>query len=306
MREPANAECGRSVDVVRVRRVDEDLADAAPEEGVSTRRDARVRSVVHAGVGELRPVVAAVRRPVDTDARFAAGAAAIGLAGTEVERVAARVVGIGGQRADRVLRDPAREVCPARVRCESVVRPPNATAGGAHPETAVTRHARRRDDENWATGCGCTGLTGEREHAGLDSVLQRPVRLPVVVVSRVALGGDGAKSVLGVLHHRRRDHVGRIGARRGFVRLVPANWAFARYSAGVSRPASRSPAILALTGRSCDNWLDGLLTLTSLPAPAKKAIAVAAEISVPALAKRTVETNRFCLNECEVFILDRG
>ena len=34
MREPANAECGRSVDVLRVRRVDEDLADAAPEEGV--------------------------------------------------------------------------------------------------------------------------------------------------------------------------------------------------------------------------------------------------------------------------------
>ena len=182
MRHPADAECGRSVDVVCVRRVDKDLADAAPEEGVSTRRDTRVRSVAHAGVGELRPVVAAVRGLVDTDARLAAGAAAIGLAGTEVERVAARVVGISGQRADRVLRDPAREVCPARVRCESVVRPPNATAGGANPETAVTRHARRRDDENWTTGCGCIGLTGEREHAGLDSVLQGPVRLPVVVV----------------------------------------------------------------------------------------------------------------------------
>ena len=146
MREPADAECGRSVDMVRVRRVDEDLADAAPEEGIRTRRDARVRSVVHASVGELRPVVAAVGSLVYTDARLAAGAAAIGLAGTEVERVAARVVGIGGQRADGVLRDPAREVCPARVRCESVVRSPNATAGGANPETAVTGHARRSDD----------------------------------------------------------------------------------------------------------------------------------------------------------------
>ena len=67
--------------------------------------------------------------------------------------------------------------------------------------------------------------------------------------------------------------------------------------------ASRSPAILTLAGRSCDNWLDGLLTLTSLPLPAKKAIAVAAEISVPAIVKRKVETKRFCLNECEVFIL---
>ena len=152
----------------------------------------------------------------------------------EVERVAARVVGISGQRADRVLRDLAREVCPARVRCESVVRPPNATAGGANPETAVTRHARRRDDENWATACGCIGLTGEREHAGLDSVLQRPVRLPVVVALRVAMGGDPVKSVLGVLHHRRRDHVGRIGSRCGFVRLVTACRAFARCSAGVS------------------------------------------------------------------------
>src|SRR5262249_60453997 len=82
MREPAHAECRRSVDVVRVRWVDEDLADAAPKEGVSTGRDARVHGVVHAGVGELRPVVAAIRGLVDADARFAAGAAAIGLAGT--------------------------------------------------------------------------------------------------------------------------------------------------------------------------------------------------------------------------------
>src|SRR5262249_17212924 len=115
-----------------------------------------------------------------------------------------------------------------------VVRPPNATAGGANPETAVTRHARRRDQKNWATGCGCICLTGEREHAGLDSVLQRPVRLPVVVALRVAMGGDPVKSVLGVLHHRRRDHIGRISPHSGFVRLVTTCRAFARYSAGVS------------------------------------------------------------------------
>jgi hypothetical protein len=61
-----------------------------------------------------------------------------------------------------------------------------------------------------------------------------------------------------------------------------------------------------LASRSCDNWLDGLLTLTSLPLPAKKAIAVAAEMSVPAIAKRTDEAKRFRLNECGVFILIRG
>ena len=61
-------------------------------------------------------------------------------------------------------------------------------------------------------------------------MLNRPVRLPVVVVSWVALGGDPVKSVLGVLHHRRRDHIGRIGSRRGFVRLVTACRAFARCS----------------------------------------------------------------------------
>ena len=66
--------------------------------------------------------------------------------------------------------------------------------------------------------------------------------------------------------------------------------------------ASGSPAILTVAGRSCDNWLEGLLTLTSLPLPAKKAIAVAAEISVPAIVKRIVETKRFCLNECGIFM----
>ena len=87
---------------------------------------------------------------------------------------------------------------------------------------AVTGHARRRDDESCTTGCGCIGLTREREHARLDSVLQRPVRLPAVVVSWVALGSDPLKSVLGVPHHRRRDHIGLIDSRREtqFVRIT--------------------------------------------------------------------------------------
>ena len=81
--------------------------------------------------------------------------------------------------------------------------------------------------------------------------------------SWVALGGDLVKSVLGVLHHRRRDHIGRIGSRRGFVRLVTAYRAFARCSAGLSlSTASRSRAGgLHCIGRSCDNSLEGLLTL---------------------------------------------
>ena len=106
--------------------------------------------------GELRPVVAAVRRLVDADTGLAAGAAPIGLTRAEVERVAGRIVRIGGQRADRVLRDPAREVRPARIRGESVVRPPNASAGDADPEPAVPRHARRRDDESWTRLAVCS------------------------------------------------------------------------------------------------------------------------------------------------------
>src|SRR6516164_1649533 len=56
----------------------------------------------------------------------------------------------------------------------------------------------------------------------------------MVVVSWVALGGDAAKSVLGVQHQRRRNLVGRVGSRCGFVRLITACRAFARDSAGVS------------------------------------------------------------------------
>src|SRR5262249_6753688 len=66
--------------------------------------------------------------------------------------------------------------------------------------------------------------------------------------------------------------------------------------------ASRSPAILPLTARSCESWLDGLPRVTSLSPLATNAIAAAAHNSAPALAKRTAEKRRFLLNERRVFI----
>jgi hypothetical protein len=56
----------------------------------------------------------------------------------------------------------------------------------------------------------------------------------MVVALRVALLGDLDKGVLGVLHHGGRDYIGRIGPHRGFVCLIPAYRAFARYSARAS------------------------------------------------------------------------
>src|SRR6476620_7563849 len=90
----------------------------------------------------------------------------------------------------------------------------------------------------------------------------------MVVVSWVALDRDPVKSVLGVPHQRRRDLVGRVGARRGFVRLVTACRAFARYSAGVS-------LCVALTSDLDSNWavlrqLAGRITDANEPAAASE------------------------------------
>src|SRR5439155_12344285 len=57
--------------------------------------------------------------------------------------------------------------------------------------------------------------------------------------------------------------------------------------------ASGSPAILPLASRSCETWLDGLPTETSLSAPATKASAAAADINVTALDVRTKQKTRF-------------
>jgi hypothetical protein len=71
MREAANGLGRADEDVIRVSRIDDDPVDPAPQEGVARVR-ASVSRVADAGIGELRPGVAAVRGLVNTDARFAA------------------------------------------------------------------------------------------------------------------------------------------------------------------------------------------------------------------------------------------
>src|SRR4029077_3367411 len=93
----------------------------------------------------------------------------------------------------------------------------------------------------------------ERQDTGLDGVLKWPVRLPdvvtrwgsVAVAAQGTLLGDLFERLLGVLHHRWRNHVSRISPRRGLIRLVPAYRAFAWCSAGASKYCVRVAGYLA-------------------------------------------------------------
>src|SRR5262249_55244454 len=148
------------------------------------------------GIRQLRPRVAPIRGLVNPDAGFASGGAPVPLARTDVERVPARIVGIGDESANGVKSQDASKPRPTRVCRQGVVRPPNAAAGGADPETAVTRYARWSNDQRRVTARRRCRRPRERQHTGLDGVLTRTVRLPMVVAPRVALGGDPVKSVL--------------------------------------------------------------------------------------------------------------
>src|SRR5439155_23306951 len=145
VRETAHAERGADEEVVRVGRIDDDLVDPTPQEGIA-RVCTGVGRVADTGVRQLRPRVATVRGLVDTDPGFAPGGAPVPLARADVECVTARVVGICDESANGVEIEDAGQPCPARARSERVVRPPNAAAGGGNPETAVTGHARGGDD----------------------------------------------------------------------------------------------------------------------------------------------------------------
>jgi hypothetical protein len=92
--------------VVRVERVDREARDAAPPGD-------RQRA------GDERPVVAAVRGLVEADAGLAV-AAAVRLAGADVDRLAGLVARVDQDRADGVRRDVVGDVLPVRVACERV------------------------------------------------------------------------------------------------------------------------------------------------------------------------------------------
>src|SRR5207248_153247 len=213
----------------------DDRADAAAEEGVLPRVDARVDRIADAGVMELRPVLPAVGGLVDPDARLAAGGAAVRLAGAEVERVVV-VARVEHERPDRVLVEIlGAQLLPDGIRCQRVLRPPDAAAGDSGPEPAPAGRAVRIRHEPRDAARGRVLRSGERGDARLDRVRARPVELPLTVVPEqmpppspldgTGIGtGDLRVSRLGPLRDRQRDRVRRIrtrGLQIGLVAIRP-------------------------------------------------------------------------------------
>ena len=97
--------------------------------------------VEHAGTERAAPRVTAVRRLVEADAGDAPGAARVRLAGADVDRVAACIVRVDRDRPDRVDPERAGEVLPVRRTGESVLRPPDPSAGRSDPHAALARVA---------------------------------------------------------------------------------------------------------------------------------------------------------------------
>ena len=104
---------GRGVDRVRVARLHGDRPDRPADEGVG---------------GQLRPVVAAVRRLVEADAR-GCDRRRVRLAGADVERAALAIVRVERDRADRVQLELLGDVLPPRVVVEPLLRAPDPAAG---------------------------------------------------------------------------------------------------------------------------------------------------------------------------------
>ena len=96
------------------------------------------------GAGPRR---ATVGRLVDADAGHAAGAADVGLAGPDVDRVPRCVVRVDRDRTRRVDPERAAEVLPVRLAGQRVLRAPDPTARRGDVELAVTGLARRRDGD---------------------------------------------------------------------------------------------------------------------------------------------------------------
>ncbi len=187
-------------DVPRVARVDRDLADAA----VLGDREAPRHEV---------PVVAPVGRLVEAEAGLAVARAA-GLAGADVDRLAALVGRVDQQRADRRRVEPVGERLPLRLLLQRVVRPPDAAAGRADVEAAVVVIALRVDrHRGHAARPLCrqavvlSRLPGDVHRERPDLV---PARSALAVVA-VPLGRR--ERVLLLLHGNRRVREGLVGVR---------------------------------------------------------------------------------------------
>ena len=128
---------GRRVDHVRRAGLDDDLADALAAE--------RVARVGWSSAERAVPGLAAVGRAVDPDARDAAGATDVRLAGADVDRLPRRVVRVNRDRARGVDPQRPRQVLPVRGSGEPVPRRPDPAARRRHVEPAVARVAGVRD-----------------------------------------------------------------------------------------------------------------------------------------------------------------
>src|SRR5439155_13059729 len=93
--------------------------------------------------GNECPGLAAVRRLVDTDARFRIGRS-VRLAGAGIERVARRIARIHEQRANRVRAETAGDVLPVRA-VERLIGTPDTTPRRRNVKRALAEGAARRD-----------------------------------------------------------------------------------------------------------------------------------------------------------------
>ena len=179
-------------------------------------------------------MLAVVGRLVDAHARFASGRAAIGLAGTQIERASGVVGGIERQRSDRSLIKIARmELFPIGIVRERVVRPPDAASGSADPDTAARCVAVGRNNHCGYSARCRVRRAGERRDAGLYAGQQRAVEAPLVplcawVASPCIGAGDAFERCLGVCDDGGRYHISRVRAHGRQKRGPSSDRTFAR------------------------------------------------------------------------------
>ena len=127
----AHARARADQDVARVARLDRDPRDRAVVRGRERTRHERPAGAVVGGLVEAEPGFAVAAR--------------VRLSGADVDRPARRIVRVDGDRADRVRRDPVRDLLPRRLLRERVLRPPHTAARRADVDRAVLRPALRVD-----------------------------------------------------------------------------------------------------------------------------------------------------------------
>ena len=266
---PARARARADQDVARVARLDRDPRDRPEVGGGERARDER-------------PVRAAVRRLVETEAGLAV-TARVPLTGADVDRLAGRVVRVDGDRADRVRRDPVRDLLPVRVRRERVGRPPDAAARRADVERALLRLALRVD--------------GERRHAARPlRRLDEGLRPEPVDVKRVRPDEIPLRGQLGAPRSRervvRRDRVLDLVDRDARPPGTPGR---CKPVTPHPRPHPRRSPGRARAWSSGAGSRHGETSRTCLSSPARSTAAAAATTTSPTTAVKPPPTHRIPL-----------